>query len=181
VESTSPVRLPSCSARGAAIADFNGDGLSDVIFPGAPGQPFKAYLNLGGMFFIDVAPTSNLGLCADMKGMAVADYDNDGDIDLFTCVRNGPNRLYRNNGMMVFDDVAPTLGLIGPTNPPSRRGATTSNDGDVDLYVGTRKMPTRPVGSALQERRNRLHRNDDGGRRRSRLDDVRLHVHGLRP
>lgn len=139
--------------RGAAIADFNGDGLTDVIFPGASGQPFKAYLNLGGMTFIDVAPTSNLGLCADMKGMAVADYDNDGDIDLFTCVRNGPNRLYRNNGMMVFDDVAPTLGLDWIDQSTVATWGDYDNDGDVDLYVGTRKMPDAPGC-------NRLYRND---------------------
>ena len=139
--------------RGAAIGDFNGDGLTDIIVPGAPGQPFKAYLNIGGMSFVDIAPTANLGICGDMKGFAIADYDNDGDLDLFSCVRNGPNRLYRNIGMMVFEEVGGPMGVDFIDSSLVATWGDYDNDGDADLYVGVRKMPD-AAGC------NRLFRND---------------------
>ena len=76
-------------------------------------------------------------------GVAAADYDRDGDVDLFI-VRGdiGANRLYRNDGNNQFTDVAEAAGLAF-TNLPAQNfrlsGPTFADmdgDGDHDLFIG---------------------------------------------
>lgn len=82
-----------------------------------------------------------------------ADYDNDGDLDLFIGFRGAPNRLYRNeNG--VFEDVAPELGLDDPWETRAVAWGDYDSDGDLDLFVGFRFGDGEP---------NRLYRNDENG------------------
>lgn len=98
---------------------------------------------------VDVATFNNLGTtlfphaAAGMPGVALIDYDNDGDLDVY--VTNGPgvaNSLYANqfseSGAVTFIDVAAAAG-VEATN---REGTGVcygdiDNDGDSDLYVVT--------------------------------------------
>ena len=82
------------------------------------------------------------------QAVSWADYDNDGDLDLFAV---GPNRLYRNNGNGSFGDLTATAGL-SDTRPVRGGGwADYDRDGDLDLYVTTSLAP------------NRLYRNNGNG------------------
>ena len=71
-----------------------------------------------------------------LHGLAVADYDNDGDMDVFAAANTNP-RLYRNDGSGSFDDVAPETGVASLTDF-SWCGSWQDYDGDgyLDLYVG---------------------------------------------
>ncbi|MBI3819066.1 MAG: VCBS repeat-containing protein [Planctomycetes bacterium] len=73
----------------------------------------------------------------DAGGFAVADYDNDGDLDIFIPDgRNFPNKLYRNNGNGTFTDVAAQAGV--QDDPFAGSGALFldyDNDGDYDIFV----------------------------------------------
>lgn len=85
-----------------------------------------------------------------------ADFDNDGDLDLFVGFKaDAPNRLYRNDGG-TFTDVALDLGLADPTDTRAAAWGDFDADGHLDLYVGF----TRKSG-----RRNKLYRNDGNGQR----------------
>ncbi len=86
---------------------------------------------------------------------AWADYDHDGDLDLFVGFRGGPNRLYRNDAT-VFVDVAADVGLADEPETRAAAWGDFDGDGDLDLYVGFAGAD----GTA-----NRLYRNDDGGAR----------------
>ena len=81
---------------------------------------------------------------------AVADYDRDGDLDLFVGFGGSPNRLYRNDGG-VLTDVAAALGVADPRAVRSAAWADYDGDGDPDLLVGFA-----PGGTSVL----RLYRND---------------------
>jgi hypothetical protein len=86
---------------------------------------------------------------------AWADYDNDGDLDLFVGFRRAPNRLYRNdNGE--FTDVAPDVGLADTTDTRAASWGDFDGDGHLDLYVGFPSTAGVP---------NRLYRNQGNGAR----------------
>ena len=81
-----------------------------------------------------------------------ADYDGDGDLDLFVGMRYTPNRLYRNDGGH-FVDVAPEVGLADVEDTRAGAWGDYDGDGDPDLYVGY---------PAAEDTPNRLYRNDGG-------------------
>ena len=131
-------------SAGLALFDYDGDGFVDVYFlNGAPLPGTKIdvppknalYRNLGGWKFVDVTEQAGVGDTGHGLGVAVADYDNDGDPDLF--VNNyGPNVLYRNNGDGTFTDATKEAGVAGG----DKVGAGTcfldvDGDGLLDLYV----------------------------------------------
>jgi hypothetical protein len=142
--------------RGAAVADFNGDGMVDIVVPGSVASNYRAFLNLGGWFFIDVSPSAGMGPAPEAKMCAPADFDNDGDLDLFVCVRGAPSRLYQNNGMMMFTEIGAAAGLDFIDQAFHASWGDYDRDGDLDLYVGIRPIPGAPAA-------NRLYRNNGDG------------------
>ena len=67
-------------------------------------------------------------------GVAVADYDNDGNEDIYiTCV--GPNHLFRNLGNGKFADVTARAGVGDPGFSTSAAWFDYDNDGKLDLFV----------------------------------------------
>ncbi len=70
------------------------------------------------------------------SGPAAADYDRDGDIDLFLPQAFGlPDELYRNNGDGTFTDVAATVGVAGLKESRCALWVDYDNDGWLDLFV----------------------------------------------
>ncbi len=129
---------------GLATFDYDGDGLIDIYF--LNGAPLKGatvphppknalWRNQGGWRFADVTTQAGVGDAGFGLGVAAADYDNDGDQDLY--VNNyGPNVLYRNNGDGTFSDVTEVAGVACG----NRLGAGAAfldidADGMLDLYV----------------------------------------------
>jgi hypothetical protein len=129
---------------GLALFDYDGDGNTDIYFlNGAPLKGTKSnvipknalYRNEGGWKFTDVTEKAGVGDTGYGLGVAVGDYDNDGDLDMY--LNNyGPNVLYRNNGDGIFTDVTKQAGV----DNGFQVGAGTcfldiDKDGDLDLYV----------------------------------------------
>jgi enediyne biosynthesis protein E4 len=139
--------LPETMGSGVVIFDADGDGDQDLFFsngrnwPGqaASGLPASAlpafYRNNGTGGFVESTPAA--GLAVPMYGMggAAADYDNDGDADLFTTGLDG-NHLFRNNGAGVFTDVIASSGLAASTGfATSAAWVDYDKDGALDLLV----------------------------------------------
>ena len=134
-------------ASGGGFIDFDGDGdldiylLNGAAIPGfVPVQPVSSvlYRNDGNGSFTDVTDQAGVGNVGGYgMGMAVADYDNDGDDDLFV-TNYGENILYRNEGGGVFDNVTAQAGLSVPRSPLFSTSSVFldyDRDGHLDLYV----------------------------------------------
>jgi enediyne biosynthesis protein E4 len=135
-----------------AVADFDGDGFPDVVIL-TFGKPHVYYFrNLGNLKFKDVTKDSGLeNFEGDGTGIAVADFDRDGHLDVYcTSLRKGASRLYRNTGKGTFEDVSEKAGVLVKGAARSCAWCDIDGDGRPDLYV------TRPDGPNL------LFRNTDG-------------------
>lgn len=126
-----------------AVEDFDGDGLYDVILL-TFGKPHVYYFrNLGNLKFKDVTAGSGLeNFEGEGTGVAVADFDKDGFLDLYTTsVRGGASRLYRGLANGKFEDVSAKAGVLLKDAARSCAWADVDGDGWVDLYVTSPKGP----------------------------------------
>ncbi len=85
---------------------------------------------------------------------AIADYDNDGDLDIFVGFSGQPNRLYRNDGG-IFTDVAALVGVADNDATRAAAWGDYNGDGHLDLFVGF---------ASREGSWNRLYENDGDGR-----------------
>ena len=129
---------------GAVVDDFDGDGWLDVMTSSYdPGTQVQFFRNKGNGTFEE--RTHQAGLKGIFGGLNLvqADYDNDGDLDVFICrgawlgdLGREPNSLLRNDSGR-FTDVTFALGLGNEAWPcKTAAWADFDNDGDLDLYVG---------------------------------------------
>ncbi len=131
-------------AGGVAAFDADGDGLIDIYFAnGADATSLRKsgrnhwnrlYRNLGGMRFADVTEASGTAGHGYSMGVAVADYDNDGDVDLFVAGYRA-NILYRNNGRGGFSDVTSEAGVASSGWSVAAGWFDYDRDGALDLFV----------------------------------------------
>ena len=135
--------LPETMGSGLVVFDADGDGRQDLFFvnghdwpqsrKGAAYQAF--YRNRGDGTFEDRTRAAGLQVEIYGLGAAAADYDNDGDADLFINAL-GPDRLFRNRGDGTFEDVTRAAGVGDPGFGSSATWLDYDHDGFVDLFVG---------------------------------------------
>jgi hypothetical protein len=153
--------------KGALLIDYDNDGDSDLF--AAVGATIVVALNDGAGRF-SIKHTLRAGTAAAFYSLAAADFDLDGDLDLYATryvttryganyplpyhdARNGPpNHLLRNDGEKGFADVTREVGLDVNNDRFSTAASwgDYDGDGDPDLYVSN------DFG------RNNLYRNDGG-------------------
>lgn len=124
----------SCDfAAGAAWGDLEGDGDVDLYLPNQVG-PAHLWVNGGGTF-VDEASARGINNGGTIGiGGVFADYDNDGDQDLYA-VNDGANRLFRNDGLGRFQDVALEAGVADAGPGASASWGDYDGDGYLDLYL----------------------------------------------
>ena len=136
--------LPETMGGGAAFFDYDGDGDPDLLLVNSTDWPETQgrrsgrhgfFRNDGAGRFTDVSAAVGLGADVYGMGVAAADYDGDGDRDVFiTAV--GSNHLFRNDGG-VFADVSARAGVAGGRAMWSSSAGffDYDSDGDLDLFV----------------------------------------------
>ena len=135
-------RMVETFGSGLAWIDYDGDGFPDLFFVnGAPGSANALYHNNRDGTFTDVTAKAGVdgkgaGAAVFKTGVAVGDYDNDGDLDLYVTAL-GPNTLYRNNGDGTFTDVTAAAKVAGgPSEWSTSSGFFDfDRDGRLDLFV----------------------------------------------
>jgi len=87
----------------SAWADFNNDGYEDLVIANEDAAPyFQLYLNNYPESFTNISSTCGISLSNKSSCVVCADYDNDGDIDIYFCQRSGnpsiqvDDKLYKN-------------------------------------------------------------------------------------
>jgi hypothetical protein len=139
--------------RQPIIADFDNDGLPDILITYAD-DDHRLYKNIGNSKFEDVTARTNLGGKGLVGGPATAfDFDKDGLLDLYigyfgdyihgvlpTFARrntNGlPNKLFRNKGNFVFEDVTQGSGVDNTGWAQAINHVDFDGDGWEDLICG---------------------------------------------
>ncbi|MBX2898842.1 MAG: VCBS repeat-containing protein [Cyclobacteriaceae bacterium] len=160
---------------GVGVGDFNNDGLMDLYFTRNQG-PNKLYLNKGDWKFDDVTERAGVsGAKSWSTGVAVADINGDGWLDIYVCNSGDvkgddkENELFINNGDLTFTESARDYGLAD-------KGFTTHAvffdfdlDGDLDLYILNNSYQA--IGSFNLMRNERTKRDKLGGDKLMRNDD----------
>lgn len=129
---------------GVGLLDYDGDGRLDLIFAqGGPLLPGKSpqtsadvlLKNLGDGRFTDVSARVGLSPKGYGQGVTVADYDGDGDPDVYI-TRYGRNTLWRNDrDRGTFTDVTEQAGIGVGSWSLGAAFADYDGDGDLDLFV----------------------------------------------
>lgn len=167
---TSPslLLLAAGHAAGGAAADFNGDGRHDLFVLGGGIHPDQMFIANPDGTFTDMAPQWGLDRLHHAYGVSAADFDSDGDLDLFI-TSYGPSNglpqlrkhlLLRNDGapgsnQRTFVNIADSAGLNSfQTFIVDGTGSGWGDydlDGDLDLMVCAYRN---------QHAGNRMYRND---------------------
>jgi hypothetical protein len=142
--------------------DYDNDGWKDLVFTSLRG-PMRIYRNLGNLTFQDVTILTGLNFDGyETYGNSWADYDRDGDLDVYIANYNGEafgdpdieNFLYQNNGDGTFTNVTEFAG-VGDGDTYSFLGVWMYYDDDLwpDLFVSNDRF----------ESANSLYRNNGDG------------------
>ena len=137
------------TGAGTMFFDYNGDGWLDIYFVNGcwlknvndnRGRTLRGkltnslYRNNRDGTFSDVTKEAGVGHEGFGFGCSAADFDKDGDLDLYV-LNYGPNVFYRNNGDETFTDISESSGLANPSWSLSAPWFDYDGDGDLDVYV----------------------------------------------
>ncbi len=133
----------------SSLADFNLDGHLDLFDRSIPGIKKGD----GNGNFIDEYPLELQGV----RSTVCFDYDLDGDVDILAGTSSYyENKLFRNDGDMVFTDVSSGSGLVMENDIYGVTAGDINNDGYPDIYAAVHK-------DQLQDPGNYLFRNNGDG------------------
>lgn len=126
---------------GVGIGDINNDGLPDVYFTSNLGEN-KLYLNKGSFVFEDITlPSGVKGSRGWSTGVAMADVNGDGWLDIYVCNSgdvdgdNRQNELFINQGDLTFSEEAERYGLADSGLSTHAAFFDYDKDGDLDMYL----------------------------------------------
>lgn len=120
---------------GCGFADLDRDGDPDIVILGATDGSVGLFENDGTGQFLDRSPQSGIPVLPEGSALAAADFDGDGDLDLYFTQLGLPNVLARNDGGFHFTDVTGAA-QVGDTGAGKAASFGDFNgDGWLDLYV----------------------------------------------
>uniref|UniRef100_A0A3B3XDT6 ASPIC/UnbV domain-containing protein n=1 Tax=Poecilia mexicana TaxID=48701 RepID=A0A3B3XDT6_9TELE len=137
--------------RGVALADFNGDGKTDIVYGNWNG-PHRLYLQTNNFNFRDIAG-GNFASPSPIRTVIAADFDNDKELEVFfnniAYRGDAPNRLFRVSRRVHADPSIDQLEVGDAAEPQGRGtgGTVTDLDGDgqLDLLLAHGESAQQPI------------------------------------
>lgn len=180
-------RLPATSQGNAlAVGDVDGDGRPDIVVGStgevgqAAGDPVRPAHNLLFLndprrpgHFIDASRTHLPHGNDQAEGIALADMDGDGDLDMVVASPHHPNRLLINDGSGHFSDASDRLDLRVPLETRDVKVVDVNGDGRKDIVFFNL---TSNNGGWVKDPQTRLLIDDGAGRYRDETE-ARLPAH----
>lgn len=155
---------------GVALIDLDEDGDPDCVLLGRADGRVGVFENDGTGNFIDHTASSGIPSSSFLSAVAGADYDADGDLDLYISRWEGENdSLYRNDGGFRFTDVSDDAGILPGGMGLACVWGDYDNDGHLDLYVANR------TGTRRDPIRNRLYHNLGDGTFEEVAEQLNVH------
>lgn len=130
-------------AVGVAAGDYDNDGCVDIaVTPRGGGNSVVLFQSNCDGTFTDVTASANLTLTGVTgAGLAWADFDDDGYLDLFVANQN-PNeasaQLYHNQGDGTFMEISDSAGVAGASGSMGVTWGDYDGDNDLDLFIAAR-------------------------------------------
>lgn len=122
------------SGAGLAVGDVDGNGLPDLFLVSQDG-PNKLFKQVAPWHFENAGEAAGI---VDTKswgsGAAFADFENDGDLDLYVCNKGAHDEIYVNRGDGTFGGGSAGAGDPGMRAPTMAAFADYDRDGDLDFY-----------------------------------------------
>jgi ketosteroid isomerase-like protein len=141
---------PTLETNAAIFADFDDDGFLDLyivnartpwvvepspVYNALNALPNSLFMNNGDGTFRDTSDKAGVAHSGFGLAAAAADYDLDGDVDIFVGNDFGLDVLYRNRGNGIFDDVSAESGLHYRGSSMSASWGDVDGDGYPDLFA----------------------------------------------
>jgi len=146
--------------QGSLWTDYNQDGLID-LFVGIDGGISNLFTNTSDYLFFNVSDQVGLEYQATY-GLAAADYDRDGDMDIFLtqCLPPMGSTIAENVLLQledgVYTNVSPDVGIVDNLASWGTVWLDYNNDGWLDIFTANINMPNGTAGT------NTLYRNNEG-------------------
>jgi hypothetical protein len=141
---------PETMVAGIALFDYDNDGFLDIycvngaeipsLEKSSPAYWNRLFRNNHDGTFTDVTEKAGVAGAGYGMGVAIGDYDNDGNADMFLASVTG-NKLFHNNGNGSFTDVTAKAGVAGAHAHGKKMWSVGAgwfdynNDGLLDLFV----------------------------------------------
>ena len=159
---------------GVAIGDINNDGLPDVYLTSNM-EKNKLFINRGNFKFEDISAKAGIeGKNSWSTGVAMADVNGDGWLDIYVCNSgdvagdNKQNELFVNNKNGTFTDKAVEFGLADQGYSTHASFFDYDKDGDLDMYLLNNSYQA--IGSFNLQKKVRDVRDEKGGDKLFRND-----------
>jgi len=163
---------------GVGLGDFNKDGLLDIYFTSNM-KGNQLYFNKGDWKFENVTEKAGVaGTRAWSTGVAIADVNGDGWLDIYVCNSgdvkgdNKQNELFINNQNGTFSEQAEQYGLASKGYSTHAAFFDYDKDGDLDMYLLNNSY--RAIGRFDLRKNERQKRDPEGGHKFFRNDDNRF-------
>jgi enediyne biosynthesis protein E4 len=124
------------------------DGYLD-LFIGNEHAPSQLFRNKGDGTFEDISHAAGVDQTATTKGVAAADYDNDGYVDFYLSNSAGENFLYHNNHDLTFTEIGKQAGVQAPYYSFATWFFDYDNDGWPDLFIANGHVDPQVEGQSF--------------------------------